>query len=182
MNNDIGSKVKKSTKQLAQQSAKQVAREPLEVIKTAGRQVAGAEKKEEVKKPSDKTSVPEKARDITPEKKRKIEKKGENLFQAYQSELEDIRKQEIFKDIQRRIQNGEDVSLIDIPGLTREQREVLSAQKKALKLREEEEEKKKEDDQPVEPSTKIKRKMFTGVKGKLEKLKRKTETRLPPSG
>lgn len=179
---DVSSGVKKSAKQIAKDSARKAAKEPLEVMKTAGRQVSGQEKAPQQDKPTEVKKEDKGKEEISQEEKKKIQTKSRNLLQAYKSELEDIRKRELFKDVQRRIQEGEDVNVAAIEGLSREQKQVLKAQKEALQARAEEEKAKSEDKEVVEPSSKPKRSMFAGVKGKLEKLKRKTEIRLPPSG
>jgi len=75
----------KSAKSLAQQVARQMAREPLEVLKEAGQQVAGTEELI-----SQETAVP-KETGILPEEKARIESQGARQLAALEEELKDIR-------------------------------------------------------------------------------------------
>ncbi len=92
---------------------------------------------------------------VSPEEKKKIEAQGQRMREALEKEMEDIRKQKEQKE-------GEKL-----------RQETLEKQKK-----EEEEETKPAPHVVGKPSIKIP----TGMKGKLEKLKRKAEIRMPPSG
>ncbi|HJX59479.1 hypothetical protein A2V61_02920 [Candidatus Woesebacteria bacterium RBG_19FT_COMBO_47_8] len=75
----------KSAKSLAQQVARQMAREPLEVLKEAGQQVAGTEER-----PSQETAAPKEA-GFLPEEKARIESQGARALAALEEELKDIR-------------------------------------------------------------------------------------------
>jgi hypothetical protein len=163
---------KKTTRQMAQQIAKQIAQEPLEILKQAGEQVANTE--------APKEPPEEKKEQTPPELKKKIAVQDQRHLQAYEKEIEDIRREKIFADLQRRIAEGEEITLTDFPELSREQIEVLQAQQMAVSVRKEEAEKQKP---LVEPSTKQSRDLFgRGQKAQAEKQKTHVERPLPPSG
>jgi hypothetical protein len=85
----------KTTKKMAQQAAKQIAAEPFEILKTAGKQVAGAEK------PAEK-SVETGGQPFQPEptsgvdrqvQKQKSEAQGKRIITALENEIEAIRRE-----------------------------------------------------------------------------------------
>jgi hypothetical protein len=108
--------------------------------------------KEKAMPTSEKTSESETDQALN---EKELKAKSKRLLEALEAELEDIKKQ-------------------------KEEEEKLKLQEEIF------EEKKKEEEKTqkplVEPSTRPKRNIFAGVKGKLEKLRRKAEIRLPPSG
>ncbi len=168
---------KKTTQQIAQQIAKQMAQEPLEILKQAGKQVSGAETSTS---DSAQQLPEEKKEEATPELKKKIAVQDQRHLQAYEKEIEDIRREKIFADLQRRITEGEEINLTDFSELTREQIEVLQAQQAAVSARKEEMEKQKP---LVEPVSKRSRNLFGGgQKAQAEKQKTHVERPLPPSG
>jgi len=93
----------KSAKNLAKQVALQMAREPLEVLKEAGKQVAGGENVQE----SGEIPV-SKAVGIPPEEKARIESQGARALQALEQELKDIRiekgRKELIQKEEERVQ------------------------------------------------------------------------------
>src|SRR5574337_575670 len=117
-----------TAKQIAKQVAKNLAREPLEILKTAREQLDATGYQDKDQRQSE-----QKTQEPTPEEKQKKEMQSQRLMSAYQSEIEDIRKQEVFKDLQRRISDGEDISVTEYTQLTPEQRQVLEAQKQAVR-------------------------------------------------
>jgi hypothetical protein len=140
-------------KKTAKQTTKQLVHEPLEVLKTARKQVAGKEKivrsepdKKEVVKENEKVS--------TSLEEEKIKMKSKRLLEALETEIEEIRKRKKLEEEGKLKEEG-------------------------LKIQEEEGKKQKP---LVEPSTRHPRKIMKGMKGKLQKLKRKAEIRMPPSG
>jgi len=140
-------------KRLAKATTKRVLQEPLEVMKSARRQISGAEAK--TKSPN--TLAPDKgavSEEMTPAKKEKIKQKSRRLMEALEAELEDIKRKK-----------------------KEEEEEKLQEEMLVEKKKKEEEEKKP----LIEPGTKPSRKLG-GIKGKLSKLKRKAEIRMPPSG
>lgn len=140
-------------KKLAKATAKRVLQEPLEIMKSARQQVTVSE----VKTKSSNTTDSDKeavSEKSTPVNEEKIKQKSRRLMEALEAELEDIK---------RKKKEEEEEKL---------QEEMLVEKKKK------EEEKKKP---LIEPGTKPTRKLG-GIKGKLSKLKRKAEIRMPPSG
>lgn len=122
--------VKQSAQQLAKSAAKKVAQESLEVLKSAREQVAPIpettrEASNSPKQEADKGNIEQKAA---------VDKqKSTSMLRAYENEISDIRREEVFKDLQRRISEGEDVSVLDYSELTAEQKQVLMAQQEAMK-------------------------------------------------
>jgi hypothetical protein len=171
----IVSDTTKSAKQIAQQMAKQMAREPLEIWKEGAEQIKGQETEE-----AQELSPEIKRTQVSPEEKAKIEAQGQRQIQALEGEIADIEKQKIFNDLLRKIAAGEEVSLADIPELSREQIEVLKAQQLAVSARKEV----KAESQPLEePKTKRSRRFpGFGQKAQAEKQQTRVEKPLPPSG
>lgn len=143
-----------STKRIVKQAVKQVAREPFEILKTAGKQISGAE------------STPGPMREVLQERvepkeekspldEEKIKVKSKSLLKALEKEIEEIRKQ---KEL--------------------EEEKELKEEKIQEQIHEE-----KEKEKPLPAvSTKRARGALKGMKGKLKKLRTKAEIRTPPSG
>jgi hypothetical protein len=60
--------------------------------------------------------------------------KSGRRMEALEAELKDIRKQDLFKDLQNKIAQGLEVPLEDYPELSMEQKQVLKAQMEAVKF------------------------------------------------
>jgi hypothetical protein len=113
----------------AQKIAKQIAREPLEILKNAGEQAVGSEAAKPIEKipnssPTKPTERQENALD---------QMKSTRRMEALNQELKDIQKQDLFKDLQEKISLGEEIPLQDYPELSMEQKQVLKAQMEAVK-------------------------------------------------
>jgi hypothetical protein len=144
-----------STKKIARQAAKQVVREPVEMLKTAGKQISGTETvSRSIHEMSQERQV-ESKKEKAPLDEEKIKVKNKSLLTALEREIEDIRKQKEF-----------------------EEEEKLKEEKIQEQILHDEEKKK----MPPEISTKRIRGAARGMKGKLKKLKTKAEIRMPPSG
>jgi len=157
----------------AQKIAKQIAQEPLEILKTAREQVAGNRNEE-----SGIGDEP-KAPDHQGELQDKI--KSSRRMEAYQRELTDIRKEELFKDLQRRIAQGEEIPLENYPELTMEQKQVLNAQKEAVKNRNEKSGMRNAELR--EPAPRKSRRLFNfGKKREVKRQQTRVESIVPPSG
>jgi hypothetical protein len=167
---------KKTAQKIAQQAARQMAQEPIEILKQAGQQISGTEfQPEDSSKPP--SEEPKKEEDS--QLKQKIEVQGQRQIEALQKEIQDIEDQKLFSDLLKKISEGETIPLEDYPQLTMEQKEVLKAQMEAVQARKEETEKEK----PVaEPDTKKSRKLFGFGSSQAEKQKTHVEKVLPPSG
>lgn len=157
-------------KKLAQQIAKQVAQESIEVLKTAKEQVVGNEQieKREEDKPVNNSQA-----------QLQDKMKSSRRMEAYQRELDEIRKQNIFKDLQEKITQGVEIPLEDYPELSMEQKQVLKAQMEAVKTQMLND--KYANDKSLEiPGSKRGRQM--GQKQEAEKQQTRVEKPVPPSG
>ena len=121
-----------TARDLAQKIARQIAREPLEVLKDAGGQVTGVE-----------TGRPQENASQNPEAQAKIVRHQNELqdkvksgrrMEALNQELEDIHKQDLFKDLQNKIAQRIEVPIADYTELSMEQKQVLKAQMEAVKF------------------------------------------------
>ncbi|OGM05678.1 hypothetical protein A2125_00130 [Candidatus Woesebacteria bacterium GWB1_43_5] len=151
----IKTQLKQTGKQAVSQMVKQAAREPLEMISTAKKQVFGGEVKKEAL--GIHSQAGSETQEMSSEEEAKAKTKAVRLKEAYEKELEDIRK------------SKEDARLRQGFGEARE--EVQEGDKERER-------------QLVEPTTKPKRGkgLFAGIKTRVERLKRSGEIRLPPSG
>jgi hypothetical protein len=162
-------------KQAIKKSAQQMAQEPLELLKSAVRQVSGEEERPQQQETP--RSDPEIPQDEQNYKKKVAEQDGRHL-QALEAELKDIRRQKIFNELMRRIQSGEDVPLEEFSELSYEQKDVLKAQIEAVRTRNSSH----ATDQLAMPSSKKGRKMGGGQKGAAKKEETRVEKPVPPSG
>ncbi len=167
-------------KQAIKKSAQQMAQEPLELLRTAAKQVTGVENlpntnagPEQPKANAD----PEIPQDETKYKAQVAEQDGRHL-QALESELKDIRRQKLFNELMKRIQEGENIPLEEFTELSYEQRDVLKAQIQAVQTRNSSH----ATDQVAMPSAKKGRKMGGGQKGAAKKEETRVEKPVPPSG
>lgn len=171
-----------SIKQAIKKSVQQIKQEPLELLRTATKQVTGSEniQNQRPEVPPASTGETESTlggQDEQNYKKQVAEKDGRHL-QALEAELKDIRRQKLFNELMKRIQSGEDVPLEEFTELSFEQKDVLKAQIQAVKTR---------NSQPVtnqlpELSLKRGRKMGGGQKGAAKKEQTRVEKPVPPSG
>jgi len=95
----ITSDTGKSAKNLARQAARQIAREPLEVLKQAGKQVAG---QETAPTPEPQSFQPGVGQEVSPTKKQEIQKRDTRLIQALEQELKDIKNQKEFEEAKKK--------------------------------------------------------------------------------
>ncbi len=98
MPNPIAQSVKQTTKDLAKNFARQVAREPLEILKTATDQVRNIETRGERPADSDHYRETNKKPDLPDPQK--LQAQSRRLMQAFEQELEDIRNLEAQKRMQ----------------------------------------------------------------------------------
>lgn len=177
MSDSVGKKAKKGIQDLAQGSFEKIKQEPGEVVRSAGDQLTGLE--------SSPSKVPSEASQVAEEKRKeeKDKQKSERLMSAHQKELQDIKKAEVFRETQKKIQQGEAVNISAIPGLSEEQKSILRAQRETL---EESRKKQKEATEKskgvVEPSTKRKRGIFQKAKSKVQQMKTRIETKFKSVG
>jgi len=168
-------------KQQVKKTAQQMAQEPLELLRSAAKQVTGSENIPFGEQPKNQEqpkedSVPE---DEVNYKKKVAEQDGRKL-QALESELKDIRRQRLFNELLKRIQNGEDIPLEEFSELSYEQKDVLKAQMEASKKQREMQS--NQGTSLPEPQAKRGRKMGGGQKGTAKKEQTRVEKPVPPSG
>jgi hypothetical protein len=168
-----------SAKNLAQQIAKQVAREPLEILRDAKEQTSGETLNPSVNQQEDQNE--EQKRLINDQEKIGDKMKSGRRMEALTREIEDIRKQSIFKDLQRRISEGEEISLEEYPELSLEQKQVLMAQMEAVKNQRSMANKNTLTEVPTIHS-KPSRRFGAGQKSQAEKEQTRVEKPVPPSG
>jgi len=162
-------------------SAKQIRQEPLEVLKTATRQISGEEEiLQETQTPS-----PNYQNDVgfqqAEQLKQQIAVADNKNLEALQSEMRDIRRQKLFNRLLARIQAGEDVPVEQFGELSHEQRDVLKARLEASKRQRVQQQ---AEQGLIEPSVKKGRRFggFGKRKSQAEKQQTRVEMPLPPSG
>lgn len=180
MNNTIASDSANSAKNLAQQIAKQMAKEPFEILQNVKEQTTG-----------DRFGTPEESNDLKTQennsenlhKQNQIadKQKSARLIEALNRELEDIKKQNLFKELQARIAQGEIVPLHEYTQLTMEQRQVLSAQMEAVAQQRKLQADSSFTDVPSITS-KPSRRFGAGQKQQAQKEQTRVEKPVPPSG
>lgn len=178
----------KTTQDIAQTIAKQIVQEPIEILKDAGAQVVGID----TSKPQDNLAS-ERLNGQTPsgqpndetsaQQKLKGQTFAQRRMQALQNEINDIRKQDIFKDLQARISGGEYIPLQDYTELSMEQKQVLKAQMEAVKKQmiNAKYANAKYSEVPS-VSSKPSRRFGAGQKHEAEKQQTRVEKPIPPSG
>lgn len=180
----IPAKASDSAKKMAQMVAKQLAQEPLEILKDASSQIMGVET---ARQPDTGTSQqPENTnqqKKIQEQQQIQDKMRSSRRIEAYQRELEDIRKQDVFKDLQQRIANGEEISLQDYPELSLEQRQVLNAQMEVVRFQHKQSEyMESQKGGSLFGSAKKSRRMGSNQKQEAEKQQTRVEKPVPPSG
>ena len=167
-----------TTKNLAQKIAQQMAQEPLELLKTARSQVTG----ETSGQLDSQTTGQETTEQLHNQQKAQDNLKSQRRMEALNRELEDIRKQKLFSELQRRISQGEEVPLQDYPELSMEQKQVLNAQMEAVR-QQMLNAKNANAKSFVEPTAKKGRQLFNfGKKTAMKREQTHVEKPVPPSG
>lgn len=175
----IGNNTTKTAQDVARNIAKQIAQEPLEILKDAGEQVIGVEPTN----PQTKQNTSQEAPKDTDTKQQEVKDRAftQRRMQALQNEVNDIRKQDVLKDLQAKISAGETVPLEEYPELSMEQKQVLKAQmeayqNQALKM------KNQNYSEVPTISSKPSRRFGAGQKHEAEKQQTRVEKPVPPSG
>jgi hypothetical protein len=172
----VFSKTGQSVKQTAQQVARQMAREPLEILREAKGQTGETVSSPELRNAKPQESLPA----VCEEKLEGADKlQSERTLKALENEIADIRRQKIFKDLQAKITAGQEVYLNDVPELTEEEKAVLKAQIEAVKLQ-------KASSQQVSAAPQISsrpsRRLFSGKKQGVKQERQRVENVKPLSG
>lgn len=183
--------IPQNLKQALKKSAKQLQNEPLEILRSAAKQVSGDEtiklpwedvevdnkQGEEKQGSNNQTSGP--SNDEKEYKKKLAEQDGRKL-QALEAELLDIRRQKRFNELLAKIQGGEDVPIEEFQELSSEQRDVLKAQLEAVRTRKNQQT--VTNDLPEPTAKKGRRMMGGGQKQSAQKQTTRVEKPVPPSG
>ena len=160
-----------------------MAREPLEVLKTAREQISGPEKPRPQEGHTQDHGPDTESKIIQNQRELQDKIKSTRRMEAYQRELDDIRKENLFKDLQTKITQGIDVPLEDYPELSQEQKQVLRAQKEAIEFQKKQAEY-AQDQKSGPPVVKSKpgRRFGHGQKQEAERQQTRVEKPVPPSG
>jgi len=108
--------------------------------------------------------------------------KSSRLIEALERELGDIHKQDIFKDLQARITDGEIIPLEDYSELSMEQKQVLKAQMEAVAFQKKQHEFAESQGGGSLFGTAKKGRKQGGQKQEAEKQQTRVEKPVPPSG
>ncbi len=166
----------KTVQDLARNAAKQIANEPSEVLKEAVDQIGGTG----IQMPDTQTGTkPQEENQEYHENQDKV--KSQRVFGALQKEIEDIRRQGIFKDLQASISQGADVPIDNYTELSMEQKQVLKAQAEAFRNQVRKQQEAGLTEVPTIHS-KPNRKFGAGQKQEAEKERTRIEKPIPPSG
>src|SRR5579859_7421171 len=170
--------IPQTAKQAAINIAKQTARESNEFVKAAREQVAPTESQKSSEEPKADNRTQNEEKDRNKEGVAKL-REHSSFMGVYRQELEQIRKDNLFKELQKKISEGEEIPLANyVKELTSEQREVLKAQMEAVRIRREQEEEAKKKNTIPRVVSKKGRQMFFMFKKRNEQH---VETRQPPS-
>lgn len=184
MKSPLAQNTTNSAKNLAQQIARQIAQEPLEVFKTAGQQIAGGEQianRQEVR-PLDNKNPEVQKKTLQNQNELQDKAKSGRQVEAFQRELDDIRKQKLFKDLQYKISQGIEIPLADYPELSMEQKQVLNAQMEAVKFQKDQTAYTASQEGFNTPTSKKGRRFGQGQKEEAERQQTHVEKPVPPSG
>ena len=178
MKSQLAQDTTNSAKTLAQQIARQMAREPLEVLKTAKEQTTGSETPglQNVETPG----LPTEQNTQIDQKEQTDKLKSLRRIEALNREISDIKRQKLFSSLQKKISDGEEVPLYDYPDLSIEQKQVLKAQMEAVAARQQNNLAAR---QLVEPEARKGRRLFNfGKKTEVKRQQTHVEKIVPPSG
>jgi hypothetical protein len=180
--NNTAKQAGQSARDLAQKIARQMAQEPLEVLKDVREQVAPQEISPQNPQPAQNNESQNKT--MVDQQKTQDKMKSGRRMEALETELKDIRKQDLFKDLQGKISQGIEVPLEDYSELSMEQKQVLKAQMEAVKQQKLNAKYSSEKSAPAivsKPSRRFGAQM-RGQKAEAEKQQTRVEKPVPPSG
>jgi len=180
---NIPAKASDSAKKMAQSIAKQLAQEPLEILKDAAAQVTGVETQRPQENYQQPQNTDNQTKLIHDQQELQDKMRSSRRMEAYTRELEDIRKQDVFKKLQERISQGIEVPLNDYSELSMEQKQVLNAQMEAVKFQKRQAAyMESQNSGSLFGSSKKSRRMGSGQKQEAEKQQTRVEKPVPPSG
>ena len=171
-----------NTAKTAQQIAKQIAREPLEVLKNAESQVSGTSEVVTQNEKPQSRSMADQAKIVQNQNELQDKTKSVRRMDALNQELKDIHKHELFDDLQGKIAQGIEIPVADYTELSMEQKQVLKAQMEAVKNQMLKNQSQNEN-ALVEPATRKGRQLFNfGKKTQVQREQTHVEKPIPPSG
>lgn len=173
--NNTAKQVSQTAGGLAKNVVKNTFEEPLEILKESGRQIAG------IPSPDADQAAPKLQENNLAEGHANDEVRSNRLIGALQREIEDIKKQDLIKELQAKISRGDEVPLSDYNELTIEEKQVLKAHMEAYKVQKSQSENRHLQEVPVVRS-KPNRRFGAGQKHEAEKQQTRVEKPIPPSG
>jgi hypothetical protein len=174
------------SKQAALKAVKSLLNEPSEILKTAAKQIAlepeSSDKNNNSNQSDSFLGIQENG--FSEEEKRKQQQVDMSRLRELEAELRQVRIENIVRELQEKIMNGEPVYLEEYAELPIEQKQVLKAQMEAVAQRRQAEAQAQASKAAFEPSSRPSRRLFGfGTSKKhAEDLQKSTETRMPPSG
>lgn len=175
-------KAGQSAKNLTQQIAKQMAEESFEILKDVKSQVTGAEISEPRENSSQNPTPGSQGKILEHQNELQDKAKSGRRMEALNQELNDIRKQDLFKDLQTKVAQGEEVPIADFTELSMEQKQVLQAQMEAYQNQKSKTENQSFLKEVPAVHSKPSRRFGAGQKAEAEKQRTRVEKPVPPSG
>lgn len=177
MKGGILSDTGKTAKQIAIDTARQIVREPVEILKNAAETIASPDIKD-IQNKELKNAHPS----IIPDKKKEEEnqKRDLRLVQALENEMKDISRNKVMKEIQNKIANEEIIYFESYPELSVEQIEILKKQQYQITEKRKYEAQIEKNNIPT--TSKKGRRFGSSRKQAAEKESTRTENPVPPSG
>ncbi len=183
----VGNNTVKTAQDIARNIVRQVAQEPLEILEDAGDQVIGVDSikhqnNQTVGYPDTQTTN-QSGNSVSEQQHSQDKVFANRRMQALQNEVDEIRKQGVFKELQAKISEGENFPLEDYPELSMEQKQVLKAQMEAVKIQQAQAAVAEAGVREVPTiHSKPSRRFGAGQKHEAEKQQTRVEKPVPPSG
>lgn len=174
--------VGQTARDIAENIAKQVAREPLEILKDVGEQVTGIESTLPQKENQESQTVNPHEDISTQQNELKDRAFANRRREALQNEINDIRKQDLVSKLQGDISQGIKVPLENYTELSMDQKQVLKAQMEAVENSRKEASIQASVNEVPAIHSKPSRRFGAGQKQEAEKQKTRVEKPVPPSG
>ena len=180
--NNTAKQVGQTARDLAQKIARQAAREPLEVLKTAREEILNPETLPQNENTGGGQDSDAQKKQSENQMKLQDKAKATRRMEALNQELVDIHKQDLFKELQGKIAEGIEVPLEDYMELSMEQKQVLKAQMEAVKYQKQQAAYAQSQEGFKTPTSKKGRRFGQTQKQEAEKQQTRVEKPVPPSG
>ncbi|MGA2910925.1 MAG: hypothetical protein ABSE04_03965 [Candidatus Microgenomates bacterium] len=178
--NSTAKQTGQTTRDLAQKIARQIAQEPLEVLRTAKEQVSDTEAP--AQPGPEQGQNKNQQRNLQEQQKLQDTLKTTRRMEALNQELKDIHKQDLFKDLQAKIAQGIEIPLEDYAELSMEQKQVLKAQMEAVKFQKQQAAYAQSQEGFKTPTSKKGRRFGETRKEEAQREQTHVEKPVPPSG